>query len=247
MKLLPFCLTLLIYLFFSSFLKGQAITIIYESTPPDQLHKAIQEALPEAARHEIIVRLTLTISDGRSRFSRDSIYVTKRSNDEYSKKYGPYKVIYKDYNKKLWLEESARYEEGYLYEQNLDLMRERNARWQWTITDEQKTIAGILCTKAVAKNGDIAWFAPGIPYLDGPHDGVFSLPGLVLAYENSFNIWTAVSVKLAGGPIKLPTGQRSTKKSAIDLPYNEWMALGKDKVIVIDSQTPQKTWLKFER
>ncbi len=247
MRLFFFCLILLIDLFYFSSLKGQDITIIYESTPPDQLHKAIQDVLPEAARHEIIVRFTLTITNGRSRFSRDSVYVKKRSNDKDSKKYSPYQVVYKDYNKKLWLEESARYEEGHLYEQNLDLMRERNARWQWTVTDEQQSIAGILCTKAVAKNGDIVWFAPDIPYLDGPHNGVFSLPGLVLSYENPFGKWTAVSVKLGGGPVTLPDGQRSAKKSAIDLPYNEWMALGRDKVIVINAQTPHRTWLKFER
>ena len=247
MKLFPFCFTLLVYLFFSFSLRGQTITIIYESTPPDQLHEAIRKVLPEAARHEIIGRLTLTISDGRSRFSRDSVYVNKKSHDEDSKKYSPYHVIYKDYNKKLWLEESARYEEGYLYEQNLDLMRERNARWQWNITGEQETIAGIVCTKAVAKNGDVAWFAPDIPYLDGPFNGVFSLPGLVLSYESRIAKWTALSVSFGVKPISLPDSQRSTKKSAIDLPYNEWMALGRDKVIVIDSQTPQKTWLKFER
>jgi GLPGLI family protein len=239
-------ISIYVHLFFVQSLQGQGVSVIYELTPPDQRHEVIRNALPEVSQQKIIERFTLTISNGRSRLSRDSVYVFYKNND--IKDYWYYKTVYKDYNKKLWLEESARYEEGHLYEQNLDLMRERNARWQWTITDEQQSIAGILCTKAVAKNGHIAWFAPDIPYLDGPRDGVFSLPGLVLSYAHPFrNKWTAVSVKLGSWPVTLPTGQRSAKKSAIDLPYNEWMALGKDKVIVIDAQTPQKTWLKFER
>jgi len=246
MKLLPLFLSLYFAVFFVSSLWSQGITVVYDITRPDQPHEAIQKVLSEVSQPKMVGRFTLTISNGLSRFSRDSVYVFYKSSNE-TKSYWYYKTVYKDYNKKLWLEESARYEEGHLYEQDLDLMRERNARWQWTVTDKQQSIAGILCTKAVAKNGDIAWFAPDIPYLDGPHNGVFNLPGLVLAYENPFNIWTAVSVKLGSEPVTLPDGQRSTKKSAIDLPYNEWMALGRDKVIVINAQTPQKTWLKFER
>jgi len=245
MRLFSLFLFLSIYLFLISSLQGQSITVVYELTPPDQRREVIQKVLPEVSQQKIIERFTLMISNGRSRFSRDSVYVFYKHNE--LKGYWYYKTVYKDYNRQLWLEESARYEEGCLFEQNIDLMRERNARWQWTITDEQKTIAGILCTKAVAKNGNIAWFAPDIPYLDGPHNGVFSLPGLLLSYENPSGKWTAVSVKFGGEPVSLPAGKRSTQKSDIDLPYNEWMALGKGKLIVIDSQTPQKTWLKFER
>jgi GLPGLI family protein len=244
MKTLPFNLILFFLVSSCISVTAQSLKVVYHRTSATDMSELSPE-LSKLSQRKVTHIYSLTIFNGISRYSLDSIFIFHDQSG--FKQYCPYQVIYKDYNKKLWLEESARYKEGYLYEQNLDQMREGNARWQWTITDEQKIIAGILCTKAVAREEHIAWFASDIPYLDGPFYGVFNLPGLVLSYENRVGKWTALSVHFGAKPIILPTGQRFNKKSAIDLPYNEWMALGKDKVIVIDSQTPQKTWLKFER
>jgi len=61
---------------------------------------------------------------------------------------------------------------------------------EWNITDKTKTIYGLHCKKAVAKNKDFlmnAWFTTDIAVSTGP--GIFlNLPGLVVRSEDFF--WT---------------------------------------------------------
>ncbi len=222
-------------------LTGQSIKVVYHATSTN----AVREISPELSQRKITYSYSLTIHNGISKYSRDSVYLLYDQSD--GKEYWPYKEIYKDYNNGVWLEKSGRYKEGYLYEQNLDELREKSTRWKWTVTEEQKAIAGIPCRRAIAKNGDVAWYAPDIPYLDGPRDGVFSLPGLVLEYETNYYKWSAVEVLFNAQAVTLPDGIPTRKKNAIQLSYNDVMALGKKQMILIDAQTPQKTWLKFER
>lgn len=222
-------------------LTGQSIKVVYHATAKEN----IQEILPELSQQKIIYSYSLTINHGASKYCRDSVYVIYDRSD--SKEYWPYKEVYKDYNNGVWLEKSGSYMEGYLYEQGLDELRERNTRQQWALTSEQKAIAGIPCRQAIAKNGDVAWFAPDIPYLDGPQDGVFSLPGLVLEYETQYYKWSAVEVLFNAQTVALPDGIRTHKKNTIQLSYNDIMSLGKDKLIIIDAQTPLEAWLKFEQ
>ncbi len=60
---------------------------------------------------------------------------------------------------------------------------------QWTIHEEQQTIAGLPCQKATAHFSGrtwIAWFAPSIPLQDGPYK-FCNLPGLVVRVSDSQN------------------------------------------------------------
>jgi len=241
MKTLSLCLTFLLVPLSCIFLIGQSIKVVYHATSTN----AIQDISPELSQRKITYSYSLTIHNGISRYSRDSVYLLYDQSG--GKEYWAYKEIYKDYNNGLWVEKSGRYKEGYLFEQNLDELREKNAKWNWTVTNEQKAIANIPCKKAVAKNGDEAWYAPDIPYLDGPQNGTHNLPGLVLEYKTNHYKWSAVEVQFNAQAVILPDGIRTHKKNSIQLSYNDVMALGKDNVIVITPQTPQKTWLKFER
>ncbi|MGX1025050.1 GLPGLI family protein [Psychroflexus sp. MBR-150] len=61
---------------------------------------------------------------------------------------------------------------------------------EWKLTDETKTISGMKCRKAIAKDEDLllnVWFTEKIPISNGPVN-YFGLPGLVVWSEDFF--WT---------------------------------------------------------
>lgn len=88
--------------------------------------------------------------------------------------------------------------ENILYEQRSIKKKEYliklKKKYKWKITQEQKTILGYTCTKAIhssiAPNGNEniteAWFTFSIPVSAGP-DNYIGLPGLILAVKTWYN------------------------------------------------------------
>jgi len=68
--------------------------------------------------------------------------------------------------------------------------------FEWEITNEHKTIAGLNCTKAIStvkNNRIIAWFTSEIPITYSPFN-LNGLPGLILEVETFFNTITIESI-----------------------------------------------------
>lgn len=220
---------------------SQSITIVYDAVAkPD----AVKRYTPQRADDRINYRTSLCIANGQSKYSRDSLFVSRLTSQ--GTEYWYHKTVYKDYNRKLWLEGSGRYQDGYVLRKDLDTLQERSKRSQsWSITEEHKVIAGIDCIKSADGYKDIAWYAPSMPYPDGPQFGVFNLPGLVMEYETELFKWTAVSVHFGEKTIALPAGEWSRVPSAIERTYQEIMSLDRSESIVVDAETPLGVWIGF--
>lgn len=222
---------------------AQGISIVYDAqNKPD----AMRRYMPERAGDKVNYRTSLHIANGQSKYSRDSVFVMGIASQ--GTEYWHYETIYKDYNRKLWLVESGRYREGHILQKDLGTLREKDrASQSWSITAAHKLIAGIDCIKAVSEHGDVAWYAPSIPYPDGPQYGVFNLPGLVMEYETELYKWVAVSVHFGKQEISLPEGEWSSEERNIERSYQEIMSLNRSESIVINAKTPLQTWIKFEQ
>jgi len=78
------------------------------------------------------------------------------------------------------------------------LVKDTYTNFKWNISDETKTIAGILCTKAtVLYRGRewAAWFAPDIPLPFGPWK-LHGLPGLIVEVHDATNKFTMRAIKI---------------------------------------------------
>ncbi len=84
--------------------------------------------------------------------------------------------------------------------------------WNWKITDEQKIIEGLHCTKATSdflgSNFEV-WFANDIPMSSGP-EFYHGLPGLITQASNSVFEYKITSIEY---PENLPEIERPVLKS----------------------------------
>ncbi len=238
--------TILLFLFIiqGSILKAQQLMIVYEynrlAVPAE-----ILRFVPQMAEEKTIMRFSLYINKGKSVYSSDSIYIDQ---DLPRKSFSPwyFKRIYKDYNEDLWVENSGTLKKGYCLEMNINELKKKYAFLDWVITKEKMSIAGVECVKAISNSGNLAWYAPGIPYPDGPEHGVFNLPGLVLWYETPYHQWKAVKTSLEKREIKAPDCILDKNEKKIRMDEMELEDLKYESAIKIDKNTPLKQWLKFE-
>jgi GLPGLI family protein len=82
--------------------------------------------------------------------------------------------------------------------ENLFLVRDVYEDIKWDISEETKTIAGLLCIKASANFRGrewTAWFAPEIPLAFGPWK-LQGLPGIILEAYDSTNSYVMKAVKI---------------------------------------------------
>lgn len=91
---------------------------------------------------------------------------------------------------------------------------ENNSSLNWNLTNEQKTIQNYKCFKATSvkkiknhkgqeKNIDlIAWYCPELPFSYGPKE-FNSLPGIILEFQDNFNILVATKIVLSDKEIKI--------------------------------------------
>lgn len=95
------------------------------------------------------------------------------------------------------------------------LIEDTVATLKWTLLDEEKTVLGQRCKKAITElNGQTvtAWYAPGIPLPFGPNL-LHGLPGLILEadYQRPVSVVEAVELKREAPAIVPPNrGKRVT-------------------------------------
>ncbi|MFM9947613.1 MAG: GLPGLI family protein [Saprospiraceae bacterium] len=224
---------------------AQGLTVVYEYRMTRYPDIVLQD-IPSLSEQDIRNRYSLTISGSVSKFSRDSVYVASYPYNG-GQSVIPFQHIYKNYNEDLWIRSSGDYKEGYAVSKKLSYISE-NRNYNWQITQEQKQIAGITCTKAVSKQGTAtAWFAPSLPYSDGPQEGVFNLPGLVLYLETPNEKWETVEMLLHDTSIEIPAFNLvPLNDNKITISLDEVRALGTDRAIQINENTTKGMWFKFE-
>lgn len=82
--------------------------------------------------------------------------------------------------------------------------------YDWTISKQNKIIAGYKCQKAQTSYNNYtitAWFTEEIPIIDGP-SRVCGLPGLILRTETKFGITEVIDIQViqnSNETIKIPT------------------------------------------
>jgi len=230
-------------LFFAFQGNTQELTIIYEymmTKHPDM----ILEEIPEMAQSDIRQRYSLVIHEDISRFSRDSLYIASYPEGNWKAAICS-RSIYKNHNEDSWILESGDYQRGSATAKKLSYISE-NINFDWEISKEEKEIFGVKCIKAVSRNGaTTAWHAPGLPYADGPGDGVFNLPGLVLHVETPNEKWEAKGILFHSPSIEIPAFNLFLNDNKIKVSWNELGVLGIDRVIWLDKTTPRGEWISF--
>lgn len=217
---------------------GQSLQIVYEC-------KLINHTDLPPELHDLkkIIRYSLTISKGVSFLSRDSVMLISKPTKKFSS-FCYYDHIYKNYNEDQWVRTSAEFKEGFGVRRKISEIN-KNGDYQWKIADEKKIIAGAECIKAESPKGHTAWYAPGLPYADGPKFGIFNLPGLVLHYETPYEIWIAKDIYV--GHVKVPVPpdglQMASREDAVRLSYGEVTQLVPQKAVLINNNTPLNTWI----
>ena len=109
---------------------------------------------------------------------------------------GPAKenVIFTDFEKQLRQSKKSVYEETFL-------VTDSTGKFQWRITDEKRTIAGMDCRKAVGRMCDsvyiVAFYTDEIP-VSGGRESFEGLPGMILgiAIPRLHTTWFATKVQL---------------------------------------------------
>lgn len=238
-------ITFILFIFILVRTNAQNLTIVYEAYTIQS--QEMLEKIPAYSEYNSRYYYSLNIHKNISKFSRDSVLVISLPNINF-KELWEFEEIYKDYNKDSWISHSGRYKEGYGLEKVISEMAENN-KFQWQISQDKQLIAGIECIKALSPKGYTAWFAPKLPYPDGPQYGIFNLPGLVLSLETPNSKWVAnqVIVKNNDNDIDIPKLTLVQSETEIKLSYKEIKALGTEKVITIDKDTPIGKRLTFKK
>ncbi len=233
---------------FVNLVYSQNLVVVYEAYKkvPDAIisgNPRLEAIRSEFATEKIKYRYSLRITSGESLYSLDSVYVERKSRLQ-SVIGGTH--IYKNYGKDEWLKVSGRYREGYGYQRKISEMLEERPH-QWKRTGREKRILGFRCIEVVADQKR-AYYAADIPIPDGPSDGVFGLPGLVLEYHSPIKSFVAVELSSpAALEICKPEAIPVTEESKILLTLDEYRHAPPSRVIVIDAQTPIHRWIKFQR
>jgi GLPGLI family protein len=115
----------------------------------------------------------------------------------------------------------------------------------WKITDETKTIKGLLCRKATLENKNnskttqniTAWYAENMPVSIGP-DGFHSLPGAILEVNINAGerIITALSITyrlLKENELKIPSGGKKVTEAEFKNIVDDFMKQNSDRMKII--------------
>ncbi len=222
---------------------GQSLSIVYEAYTIQS--SEILEKVPQYSDYSSKYYYSLHIHKGISQFSRDSVLIISFPDINF-KQVWEFEKIYKDYNKDSWIRHSGRYKEGHGLEKKISQIIESN-NFQWKISQDKQVIAGMECNKAVSPKGYTAWFAPQLPYPDGPQYGVFNLPGLVLSLETPNSKWIAKDIIIHNKIVEVPKLTLVQNEREINLSYDEIRSLGAEKAIIIDKNTPKGKWITFKK
>lgn len=222
---------------------GQQLSIAYEEYTTTYVGESYRPGGGTSNNH-FIAMFTLRINNSISCFTRDSIFL-KFETPFYG--FSPWvtESIYKDYNKDVWIRASGIFIDGYAIKKKLSDEQSFRKYYDWEITTEKKEIIGVECTKAKAKNGNVAWYAPSIPYVDGPEHGVFNLPGLVLEYIMPDRKFTAKSLRFENEAIVIPEFIFVESEDTIIIEYG-WKDFSRKRSIPLGKDTPLNQWLTFE-
>jgi len=225
----------------STYCFGQNIHIVYEVSP--KYSYEIIEAIPSMAKDKHKYRYSLGINSHNSVYKRDSLLIGNRF-DHNRVEVWQKQEIYKNRLNDQWLKISAAYIDGTGYERKIsDLITNNN--FEWSKTGTVKEILGFKCIEVVSKD-KTAYYARDIPIPDGPKYGIFSLPGLVLEYEDSGGHWVAVDIYFpANLEIRIPNVKTSSKEGDVKLSVFDQKDLPASKAIRIDYTTPVNKWIKF--
>jgi GLPGLI family protein len=222
----------------------QKLVIVYEHQQINYPEEILRFA-PQMADEKNISRYSLCMNNGRSLYTRDSIYLADEK-PRNSRSFISYRRIYKDYNSDIWVENSSRLKARYCLKKKLNDLKNDYNYFNWHITAEKKIIAGIECVKATSINGTFVWFAPDIPYPDGPDHGIFNLPGLVMWYETSYHQWKAVYTFFDERDLQLPECTLEENEEKIKLTELESKDLSAEECIRLNKDTPLKQWIRLK-
>lgn len=216
-------------------INGQELAVVYDAF----VYEDEQDTPDNVDR---VSRLSLTIKDGKSLYSRDSVFLRKPPSfgeERWNRRY-----IYKEYNDDLIITDDAYFKDGWVFKEKIsDRINDQNYKWE--DTGRSKLICGVRCNEVTAGVYK-AWYAPDIPISDGPFTEIFNLPGLVLQYENGIGKWIAREIIFEAKDFTIPKNKISEVRSEIAHPKWYMLEFTPKEAIFINSSSPLNKWLKFE-
>ncbi|MEE9407655.1 MAG: GLPGLI family protein [Polaribacter sp.] len=122
-----------------------------------------------------------------------------------TKKTVPVQLYFKDYTENKIIKQFGK-------NNTISLLYNLND-FKWVLLQEEKTIAGLLCKKAISKTkgGDIiAWYTEELGVKGGPrkYDG---LPGLIVYLKNKYFIYNATKIEKNIKKNDLPLKDKNTR------------------------------------
>ena len=219
---------------------AQNIAVVYSSKTkyPD----IMLEGIPALAEDSKSYFYSLIIDGGKSVYRRDSCLLKKPVS--YSTVFERL-YIYKDYSQDIWLRILGSYKDEYGYERKISELTKNND-FHWTKTGVEKQILGYTCIEVVDRDRR-ACYTTKIPVPDGPHDGIYGLPGLVLEHEDQSGHDIAIDIIYNHDEkIEIPQVHTTSNESEIKTSLLGKLDLPEDKAIILDENTPTQVWFKFK-
>lgn len=226
----------------STYCFGQNIHIVYEAS--SKYSDEMIELIPGLAKDKNKYRYSLAVNSHISLFKKDSLLVGYRYDRKRGFEIWQKEEIYKNRLNDQWLKISAAYNDGTGYERKIsDLISNNN--FEWSKTGNVKEILSFECIEVVSYS-DTAYYTLDFPIPDGPLKGIFSLPGLVLEYENESGHWVAVDIYFPENlDIRIPKVKTTSVEADIKLSAINQKDLPGSEAIRVDYTTPANKWIKF--
>ena len=155
-------------------------------------------------------------------------------------------ALYLDYTTDRTYQVSAHFPLGQADIKVLSEQYQRVEEYEWT--DQTREILGIPCLLARHKiNGTEVWYAPSIPYPNGPDRFTWGFPGLVLATDRPTYSQLATKIEYRNSPVDIPhLEQISTNKMPDLLGARDVSSLSPDEYLILNALQPKNVALTFD-
>jgi len=216
---------------------GQDLTVIYDAY-------SYSNEIQKENGGDKIYRLSLSIKNGKSKYSRDSVIL--KTPMEMGEERWNYKVIYKDYSNDLRITDNAYFKDGWYHKEKLSKIIEES-QYQWKETGRKKKICNLECIE-VTNGYDKVFYTPEIPISDGPYTIIYNLPGLVMEYDNGTSKWIATQVTFSSDEIIMPNTNLEENIDIVSkVQWKAFMGFNAKEAISISNSSEINKWLRFER
>ena len=240
LRYLQYITCMMMLVFFD--ISAQTLVITYqkiEKYPPEML-----KDMPGLVTNDVLYYTSLR-TDGKNSLSvLDSVVINSFMAE--GKQTFIRCFLYKDYLSDRSYESWAQFSEGQAVINIYSDQWIRSEDWKWT--DRTRKILDIPCLLAQHKvNGTQVWYAPNIPYPDGPDPSTWGFPGLVLAVDRIDCAYSASRIEYQDEPVEIPDFEQvSNNRIPNSMIYRDLSNLPPNDYLILNALQPKNVALTFD-